>query len=242
MQEFRERHPRSWAFVVARFAPGEYLGLHLTVGLFVSLIGLWLFAGVTEDVVHHDPLTQFDVTILEWLHTHNAPVGISIFQGISWMASPTVIAPIGLGVALLLIGQRRWLAVTSWLAALGGNGVLLVALKQIIRRPRPVYASAVQQSSFSFPSGHAMGSLVVYGMLAYFLVVFWAHRRSTQVAIISGTVALVIAIGISRLYLGVHYFSDVIAGYAAAMLWLSACVTGSEIARRQRGASSFGFR
>ena len=68
LRRLRERYPRAWRFAVARFAPGEYLGLHLTMGLVVSLAGLWLFGGITEDVLHHDPLTQFDVTLLEWLH------------------------------------------------------------------------------------------------------------------------------------------------------------------------------
>ena len=82
-----------------------------------------------------------------------------------------------------------------------------------------------------------MGSLVVYGMLAYLLVVLWTERRRTQLTIVLVAALLTVAIGVSRLYLGVHYFSDVVAGYAAGLLWLSACITGLEMARRQRGAA-----
>ena len=82
-----------------------------------------------------------------------------------------------------------------------------------------------------------MGSLVVYGMLAYLLVVFWTERRRTRLTIVLIAALLTVAIGVSRLYLGVHYFSDVVAGYAAGLLWLSACSTGREMARRQRGAA-----
>ena len=82
-----------------------------------------------------------------------------------------------------------------------------------------------------------MGPLVVYGMLAYLLVVFWTERRRTRLTIALIAALLTVAIGVSRLYLGVHYFSDVVAGYAAGLLWLSACITGLEIARRQRGAA-----
>jgi membrane-associated phospholipid phosphatase len=75
----------------------------------------------------------------------------------------------------------------------------------------------------------AMASLITYGMLAYLLAVFWAKRWWLRVAIVAAAL-LILAIGISRLYLGVHYFSDVVGGYAAGALWLSACITGIEIA------------
>src|SRR2546422_3373483 len=102
-----------------------------------------------------------------------------------------------------------------------------------IRRPRPPYAAAfLHHYSWSFPSGHAMGSLIGYGMLAYVLAVLWIHRRSAQISVVLGAALLILAIGLSRLYLGVHYFSDVMGGYAAGLLWLSACISGLEVARR----------
>jgi len=92
-----KRHPRAGAFVAARFARGEYLGLHLTIGLALSLAGLWLFAGITEDVIHHDPLTQFDVTLLDWLHAHATPTGYAIFNAISFLGSSVAMTVLGLG-------------------------------------------------------------------------------------------------------------------------------------------------
>jgi undecaprenyl-diphosphatase len=80
-----------------------------------------------------------------------------------------------------------------------------------------------------------MGSLVGYGMLAYLLLTIWVKRRLIRVSVVSVLSVLVVAIGLSRLYLGVHYFSDIVGGYAAGLLWLSACITGLEIARRQPG-------
>jgi len=100
-------------------------------------------------------------------------------------------------------------------------------------RPSNATATAYILHSYSFPSGHAMGSLVGYGMLAYLLVISWADRWQVRVAIVSIAALLILAIGVSRLYLGVHYFSDVVGGYAAGVLWLSAYITGLEIARRQ---------
>ena len=235
LQGFRERYPRAWSFMVKRFERGGYLGLHLTIGLIISLAALWLFGGVTEDVVNHDPLTQFDLTLLNWLHQHDTPSGLSIFAIISWFGSPLVIVTGAVLVAVRLAWLRRRLLLAGWVAALAGGGILDTALKHIIQRPRPIYAAAfLHGTSYSFPSGHAMGSLVGYGMLAYFLVVFWATRQLLQVTIIAASFILIAAIGFSRLYLGVHYFSDVIGGYAGGILWLSTCITAVEIARRQQ--------
>jgi undecaprenyl-diphosphatase len=238
VQDFRDRHPRAWQFAIARFARSEYLGLHLTIGLLISLAGLWLFAGITEDVIHHDPLTQVDLTLLEWFHAHATVTGLQIFKAISLLGSPITITLIGLLAALVLAVHRQWLAMTSWVATLGGSGVIDFVLKMVIRRPRPPYTLAFPyEHSFSFPSGHAMASLVGYGMLAYLLLKFWAERTRVQVVIIVSAAILIVAIGLSRLYLGVHYLSDVIGGYAAGALWLSTCITGFEISIRQRASN-----
>jgi undecaprenyl-diphosphatase len=79
-----------------------------------------------------------------------------------------------------------------------------------------------------------MASLIGYGMLAYVLVLLWVHRRGAQIALVLVAALVILAIGVSRLYLGVHYFSDVVGGYAAGVLWLSACISGVEVARRWR--------
>jgi undecaprenyl-diphosphatase len=238
VQRFRSRHPRAWEFAMRRFARGEYLGLHLTLGLLISMAALWLLGGITEDVIHHDPLTQFDLTLLDWFHGHATPTGLRIFVAISWLGSPAVMTALGLVVALVLLCRRHMLLLGGWVATLVGGGVLDMTLKHIIQRPRPIYASTfLHSTSFSFPSGRAMGSLAVYGMLAYLLVVFWTERRRTQLTIVLVAALLTVAIGVSQLYLGVYYFSDVVAGYAAGLLWLSACITGLEMARRQRGAA-----
>src|SRR2546422_6138536 len=220
-------------FAAARFARGEYLGLHLTLGLVISLAGLWVFAGVTEDVIHHDPLTQFDVALLDWLHARATATGYAVFNAISLLGSPVMLTILALAVALLLAARREWILLAGWLAAFAGGGLLDAALKLAIRRPRPPYAAAfLHDETWSFPCGHAMGSLIGYRMVAYLLVVLWTHRRSTRISIVLGAALLIVAIGFRRLYLGVHYFSDVVGGYAAGVLWLSACISGLEVARR----------
>jgi membrane protein DedA with SNARE-associated domain/membrane-associated phospholipid phosphatase len=227
----RTQHLRT--FAAARFARGEYLGLHLTVGLVISIGALWLFSGITEDVIHHDPLTLFDVTLLNWVHVRATPAGYAIAGAISLLGSPVTLTILALGVGLVLAARREWILLAGWLAAFAGGGLLDVVLKLVIRRPRPPYAAAfLPHFSWSFPSGHALASLIGYGMLAYVLTVLWIYRRGAQIAVAFCAAVLILAIGLSRLYLGVHYFSDVVGGYAAGVLWLSACISGVEVARR----------
>jgi undecaprenyl-diphosphatase len=232
---FRERNPRIARFIAARFVRGEYLGLHLTVGFLLSLAALWLFAGVTEDVVHHDPLTRFDLTLTRLFRAHATPLGDKIFSIVSALGSPSAMAIVGSGGALLLLMRRKWLVLAAWVAGFGGAGLLTVVLKNIIQRPRPPGAAEfLFGTTYSFPSGHALGSLVGYGMLAYVVGSIWIERQRARVRLIVATAVLVIAIGISRLYLGVHYFSDVVAGCAVGVLWLSVCISGLQVAQRRR--------
>jgi membrane-associated phospholipid phosphatase len=97
------------------------------------------------------------------------------------------------------------------------------------------------ETSYSFPSGHAMESFVVYGTLAYFAVLALRTWES-RVGVVCGTALLVVLIGFSRMYLGVHYFSDVLAGYAAGGVWLSALITGVETLRRSKKEAKTGGR
>ena len=242
-RRLKARYPRAWAFVAARFAPGAYLGLHLTVGLLITLAGLWLFGGVAEDVIHNDPLTRFDLGLLHFIRAHATPTGDRIFVVISLIGSPVTMAAIALAGMLLLGWRRAWVQLGGWFAAFAGAAVLAETLKLVFHRPRPTGAAAfLHGASFSFPSGHALGSLVGFGMLAYLLVVGLAPRRRIRIAIGVVAVGLVLAIGISRLYLGVHYFSDVVAGFAAGTLWLAVCITGLEVVRRRRAVTELAAR
>ena len=235
LQRIRTRYPRLWAFIAARFARGEYLGLHLTIGLAISMLALLLFGHLTEDVITHDPITRFDTALLEWLHRHASPAGTTLFIAISRLGSLFMMTVLALAGALFLAVGRRWMALAGWIAAFAGGSLLDYWLKLLIQRPRPPYASALLHNpTWSFPSGHAMGALIGYGMLAYVLVLIAQGKRRTQVLIVAGAAVVIAGIGVSRLYLGVHYFSDVVGGYAAGLLWLSTCISGVEVARRWR--------
>jgi membrane protein DedA with SNARE-associated domain/membrane-associated phospholipid phosphatase len=235
---FRTRHARLWTLIAARFEPAEYLALHLTVGIALSLAALWLFAGVTEDVINHDPLTGFDLMLVGWFRAHATPVSDRIALAVSLVGSPVALAIVATAVAIVLIVQRRWIVLAGWCALFVGGELLDWSLELAIRRPLPSGTTVfLAGPSFGFPVGYAIGSLLGYGMLAYLLVTLAARRRRTRAIIVAAATILCFAIGLSRLVLGVHYFSDAIGGYAAGVVWLAACVSGVEVAVRQRGRS-----
>jgi undecaprenyl-diphosphatase len=143
-----------------------------------------------------------------------------------------VIGVLAIAVAVILIVKREWIILSGWLAAFYGGSLLGRVLEAFVQRPG-MRSGAIFGGTLGLPTGHAMGSLIGYGLLAYLLVGFVVKRRSAQTVIVATAALLIVAIGFSRLYLGALYFSVMIGMYAAGAVWLAACITGIEIARRQ---------
>src|SRR5829696_7207703 len=228
----RTRYDGQLRWLLRRLTPGQYLGLHLTVGLLAAAGGLWLFGGLAEDLLTGDPIVRFDRALDDYLHSLAAPPLTTFFLVVTALGSIETIVLLGVVVAAYFAWGRRWLFLGSWLAAVAGSAVLNYLLKGLFERPRPYFEHPLLiETSYSFPSGHAMESFVVYGMLAYF-VILTLRSWESRVAVVFGAALLVVLIGFSRMYLGVHYLSDVLAGYAAGGVWLSALITGVETIRR----------
>jgi undecaprenyl-diphosphatase len=226
------RYARQLRWLRQRLTPGEYLGLHLTLGLLVAGGCLWLLGGLAEDILTNDPLVRFDQAVATTLHGWATSPFTTIFVLVTDLGSFVFLALLGLLVATIYGVRRQWLHLGTWLTALAGSEVLDLLLKQLVARPRPFFVDPLLlETSYSFPSGHAMASLVVYGMLAYFCTLVLRSWRA-RMAIVFGAALLVLLIGFSRMYLGVHYFSDVVAGFAAGGVWLSSCITAMGLIRR----------
>ena len=234
----RGRYDRELRWLLRRLTPGEYLGLHLTVGLLLAVVCLWFFGDLAEDVVTNDQLVRFDQAVAIVLHRTAIPALTAFFLVVTALGSVEVLGLLGLIVAAIYGLRRRWLHVATWLAALAGGAVLNQLLKELFARPRPSFADPLlSETSYSFPSGHAMLSLVVYGLMTYFAVLALRTWRA-RTAVVFGAALLVVLIGVSRMYLGVHYFSDVLAGFAVGGWWLSTLITGMETIRRRRDDDS----
>jgi undecaprenyl-diphosphatase len=222
---WRRRFAPHVAWVGKRLSPGSHVGLRLTCGVLIMLGAAWLFGGIAQDVIAGDPLTLVDVLVAHWLHQHATPSMttflLAVTQAHEWL--PVLTATALLCAFFAWRRQRDWLVVTLW--TVPGGMLLNWLLKLVFRRPRPTvsdYVHALQ--SYGFPSGHTMAATLFYGLVASYAVAraqTW-RRRIFVPCVAVGCVWLV---AFSRLYLGAHYLSDVLAAMAEGVFWLALCMT-----------------
>jgi membrane-associated phospholipid phosphatase len=166
---------------------------------------------------------SFDGAIALWLHTNASGFVTVLLSGVTRLGGAQVLLAVTLSAAVVLLLRRRAAHAALMAAALFGAEALNMSLKAAFERPRPSFEEPLATAAgFSFPSGHAMISLTVYGALA-FVIAAGARTRREKVLVVGSALTLVLAIGFSRVYLGVHYASDVLAAYCAGVAWLALC-------------------
>lgn len=221
-------------FLAERLSPRGYLGLQLTVGIILIILGGWLFGGVAEEVVEGDPLVEVDRTVAIFLHGHATHHFTAFMRAVSFCGAPGTLLMAALVLALYLGARRRSTDIGMLLLAVGGGELLNPLLKVVFARERPSFLDPlVMLKTYSFPSGHATGSTIFYGLAAY-LAARAARRWGLRVLAVVAAIVAVLLIGFSRIYLGAHYLSDVVGGFGVGLVWLASVVTGMETLRRRR--------
>ena len=186
------------------------------IALFVFVFApLFVFGLLAQDVLENENFA-FDRTILVFLRRHST-AHLDVFMlFLSRIGSGFWIALIDLLVLGHLATRRRWGDVFFWGLAVGGAALLNVAAKSAFGRARPdFWLSIAPETTFSFPSGHAMQTMA---LVAAMVVLVWPTKARWPVAILGAV--FVLSVGISRIYLGVHYPSDIVAGWAASLAWV----------------------
>jgi len=170
-------------------------------------------------------IRSFDSAIIHILQSATPAWLTSLMLFFTNLGSVGVLAALaGLSVLIMFWQKKRWEAVFLVLA-LGGGLLFNLLLKELFRRERPDMHRLIEEGGYSFPSGHSMASFLFYGMIAVFLYLFVVSRVA-KFWIVFLAVLIIFGVGISRIYLGVHYPSDVLAGYAAGGAWLVLCLLG----------------
>lgn len=210
--------------------------LRLVLALLVAGGALMVFALLAEDLLTNDPIVEVDQRLETTLQDHRTAALTVASRIASTAGSELVLVPLAILLVAYLLWRRRPFDALLVAAASLGAELITVALKEVFARDRPLLPDPLaMESSASFPSGHASVSLALYGALALLLAEHTSNARRAAYAIVA--LALVVAIGFSRLYLGVHFLSDVLAGYSAGLFWLAICVATVRAAAARRASS-----
>ena len=208
----------------------------LGIGLALLLGAAALFAEIADELGDGELMARLDDALMLALRAHVDSRTLQFFRALTRLGDSAWLVPLTLVVALALWWRDRGALALAWLLVLGGNALSIPLLKRIFERVRPLHDHGlVSESGFSFPSGHAAGATVVYGMLAYLALRMLSARWHGPAALLA--VALAITVGASRVFLQVHYASDVLAGFAWGSAWLVVSVLAIELSRRWRGSA-----
>ena len=201
--------------------------------LAIAVVASFLFAWLADSVVDQHS-RNFDLAVRTAIHQHASPAMTRVMFAFTYIGGPGLV--FSAIVAVILFLYLRWRRATIWLlVTLAGATVLDVSLKLAFHRPRPTPYFGAVPHTYSFPSGHALYSFCFYGVLAGLL----AYRiRSLALRIVVWTLAavLILGIGLSRIYLGVHYPTDVVGGYLTATIWVAAMITVDRMRLRRSSA------
>ena len=207
------------------------LGPTLTIGLLVLAACGWAFGALAEEVTEGD--TGLDNRIADELHEHATRPLTEFFEAVTTLGNGIVLGGVAAIAAYLLARRRYYAEAVLMVLAYVGAQVLSFSLKLAFRRDRPFFTDPLATlSTYSFPSGHATVSIAVYGALC--LVLLRRLRGPARVVCLAAAVLLVSLIGFSRMYLGVHFLSDVLAGYSVGLAWLALCVGVLDLHHRRR--------
>lgn len=212
------------------------VGIFLVIGVALAIAGTLGFAALGE-WVREGGTQRYDVAGLQWISQHHTPLLTNVMSELTFLGTGSVVLTIVGVSALFLWHTQHKHSARLLLAAVAGSILLNTMLKLWFARPRPeVFERLTHTASSSFPSGHAMSATVCYGTVAYLVMRLQKHHWSR---VLTGTSAmiLILLICMTRLYLGVHYPSDVIAGMIIGLAWASFCMATLEaslvLARRR---------
>ena len=198
--------------------------LYIVIGLGISALMLTAFAALARQTIFSNTMERFDNTVI-WLVRYFASPGVDRVM--------IFITDIGFGIKYLIIVvttflglsyKKRWREVEVLAICLTGGALLNFWLKYVFHRTRPDLLHVVQEIGYSFPSGHVIASMCFYGMSAFLIMRTISSWRG-RLTVLTLAVILNVTIGITRIYLGVHYPTDVVAGYAVGSMWVAFCIS-----------------
>lgn len=211
--------------------PLMLLGIAVPLSLLLAVGGVFLFAWIAEEVMEQHTV-RFDMAVRGWVHHYASPSLTRAAEFASFVGADVLAA--AFVISLVVFAFLRWWRAAFWLTITQAGALVLdLSLKYAFHRQRPTPFFGPLPHTYSFPSGHALFSFCFYGVLAGLL----ADRiKSLPIRICIGLAAaiLIVAIGLSRIYLGVHFPTDVLGGYLAAAVWVSSMIAFDQVRERRK--------
>jgi membrane-associated phospholipid phosphatase len=225
------------AFLQARLTPGGYFGLHLTIGVLVLALGVWGFTQVVDELREREWRARADTVLAEFLNERASPGVTRVMLAITALGAPGVVLAVSAVMAVAMARQRDAYGVMGIVLAVPAGLLVNTVIKHTFDRGRPTLEPILTLASgFSFPSGHTAGATLLYGFLAVHLA-RRARDWNARAALVVLALLVIGLVAMSRVYLAVHYLTDVLAAMAGSAAWLAIALTGVEslrIARERR--------
>jgi undecaprenyl-diphosphatase len=202
--------------------------------LIVFAVAAGLFLVIALAIALSTSLAALDAKAGTWLHVRATPLVSNAMAAVSFLGAPTTLTIVAVAGSLLLLYRRRHSEAAVLSSVVLGGNFLNFCLKHLIQRGRPLFDDPIfSLPSYSFPSGHAMASTVFYGLLSICALINARERYAAYVAV-AAAVFMVALVSFSRVYLGLHYLSDVVGGIAEGVAWLAFCFAALHYVRRRQ--------
>jgi membrane-associated phospholipid phosphatase len=208
------------------------LGIQALLSAAFAVFASLVFFVIVDEIGADEDLGRFDISLSAALSRHASDEQLRTFALITHLGDEALLTLLVAVVAVLLLWRRQAFTAVTWVVACALGGLVNGALKEIFERARPEHLHGFATATgWSFPSGHSSGSIIVYGLLGYLAVIHAPKSVHIPAAVIA--MLLVVFVGSSRVILQVHYFSDVLAGYAFGAAWVAAWIAGLEALSRR---------
>jgi len=225
----KNKYPKTFNFLRRRLIKDHKYGLYLTIGAILTIFFVSIFIKILKNYFNHAKLVQFDLRVINLFSTFRYEKLNHQALFITYLAKGEVVVVGIIVISLILILIKKWRFLKALLISVLGGELFVWIIKNLIDRPRPPLVNAiVNETTYSFPSGHTFVAIAFYGLLGYFII---QSERNKFVKIISLFLIsiLIILIGLSRVYLGAHWPSDVLASLVSGAAWLSILITWLKI-------------
>lgn len=230
------RYPELFRWLAERLSTDHFRGLPLTVLAGLLIVNVMILSEIAENLVNAEPMVQVDQGFTHWLFQERSTPISQLLYALTWLGSAYVTIGLTLLGSLVLYRQKKGRNLVILWLLMAGVGLFVQVGKRTFIRQRPAQVAYYTETGYSFPSGHSATATTLYGLLGYWLV---RGRRRIRHRWLVGcsAVGLILVVGFSRIYLGVHFLSDVLGGYLLGACWLIVGIVLTEWQRTTHSAN-----